>query len=502
MHHLNSFSLFTFALICMFFCGNAGATDVPGGNVSGLWDLGGSPYNLLGSVTVPAGMQLTIEPGVTVVAEGIYDFTAVGVLMAEGTAADSIYFSGDLGWSGIRLEDETNPSLLSYCVIEAAEDGINSINSPVTVSHSRLSGNETAINIFGIGESNPATVLIQHCRITDSQQSGIFIVENSNATVDNCEITRSALDLTARGAIQLSQQSGSGNNPTLSNNWLHHNIWQGITMFDVTGAGNIYATITGNVIQYNYTGIYFLYATGEVRDNDISHNFEDGNANSGAGVMIYGGPSAPVFTGNTLTGNFTAFYIVEGATAHLGDLSNADTTDDGGNFMFDNVDLGDNTWSVYNASAADVKAENNSWDSIVAAEIAATIFDNNDSPASGTVDFDPIMNPAAVEDDPADDDTEFAHHGALSCSPNPFTQATTLSFRLEDAEAGGVSSLSVYDPAGRLVKTLVNERLGGGFHTVTWDGTDAAGEAVAAGAYYYRLSGERQDRTGRLLLVR
>jgi flagellar hook assembly protein FlgD len=49
-------------------------------------------------------------------------------------------------------------------------------------------------------------------------------------------------------------------------------------------------------------------------------------------------------------------------------------------------------------------------------------------------------------------------------------------------------SLRVYDVAGRLVRSLLDQRsLGGGRHAVVWDGRNHAGRRVAAGIYIYRL---------------
>ena len=45
--------------------------------------------------------------------------------------------------------------------------------------------------------------------------------------------------------------------------------------------------------------------------------------------------------------------------------------------------------------------------------------------------------------------------------------------------------LCVYDPAGRLIRTLVDSRLPTGSHTITWDGRDQSGQIVAAGVYFY-----------------
>ena len=74
--------------------------------------------------------------------------------------------------------------------------------------------------------------------------------------------------------------------------------------------------------------------------------------------------------------------------------------------------------------------------------------------------------------------------GLLQNAPNPFRAATTLRFELA---AAGPAKLRVYDPQGRLVRTLSEGRREPGRHDVTWDGRDDDGRAVAAGVYYYEL---------------
>ncbi len=457
----------------------ADATDVPGGNVSGTWTAAGSPYNILGDVTVPAGESLTIEPGVEVVFAGFYRLSALGVILAEGTEADSISFAGITQWDRIRLENETEVSEFAFCVLTGAERGLNTVDSPVDLRNSRLGEHITAVDIFGVGNPTPPAVTITECHIHDCQQHGVFIVENSSALIEDCEITRCALDESPRGAIQLSNQSGGGSNdPVITGNWIHHNTWQGITGFDVTGAGRVRPFITGNVIEYNLTGIYLLYSSGELRGNQINHNFVSGNPNSGAGVMIAGGAANPIVAGNTLTGNFTGFYIVEGASANLGDLGNADPTDDGGNHIYGNVDMGGNTWSVYSNSLADIVAENNRWDSEDYGEIAVTIFDGNDNPAYGLVDFDPILDSADAE--VAQERTR----GRLQASPVPITSRVLFTL---DRGVGAPRALLIHDAAGRLVRKLTPRRES---VAVEWDGRSDAGSIVPTGTYFCRMEGD------------
>jgi hypothetical protein len=83
--------------------------------------------------------------------------------------------------------------------------------------------------------------------------------------------------------------------------------------------------------------------------------------------------------------------------------------------------------------------------------------------------------------------------------PNPFNPETALRF---DLPVAATVRLEVFDAAGQRVRLLLDERLDTGTHTLRWDGRDAAGRAVASGAYFARLSaaGSRLER--KMLLLR
>ena len=67
-------------------------------------------------------------------------------------------------------------------------------------------------------------------------------------------------------------------------------------------------------------------------------------------------------------------------------------------------------------------------------------------------------------------------------------------------ESAGPASLLIYDPAGRLVRTVIEGVQSAGNHTATWNGVDDQGHTVASGIYLVRLqSGTQQDVTKVLL---
>lgn len=89
--------------------------------------------------------------------------------------------------------------------------------------------------------------------------------------------------------------------------------------------------------------------------------------------------------------------------------------------------------------------------------------------------------------------------------PNPFAAnaeargSTAITFCLPRPET---ASLVIYDLLGRKVRTLVQERLDAGRHTVTWDGTDHMGQPAPAGLYLYRLQAGSYTASKRLALMR
>ncbi len=80
--------------------------------------------------------------------------------------------------------------------------------------------------------------------------------------------------------------------------------------------------------------------------------------------------------------------------------------------------------------------------------------------------------------------------GLLQNSPNPFCRSTAILYSIGSAVGGQPSAvnLSIYDLAGRLVRTLVDAEQGPGSYSVTWDARDLLGRDVPTGIYLCSLS--------------
>jgi hypothetical protein len=84
----------------------------------------------------------------------------------------------------------------------------------------------------------------------------------------------------------------------------------------------------------------------------------------------------------------------------------------------------------------------------------------------------------------------------LPISPNPFQAQATITFH--NAKAGLIQ-VAVFDLRGRLVAELLNGTVPPGAHSLTWNGRDTSGRAVAAGTYFCRAAGPEGSRVERLV---
>ena len=82
--------------------------------------------------------------------------------------------------------------------------------------------------------------------------------------------------------------------------------------------------------------------------------------------------------------------------------------------------------------------------------------------------------------------------------PNPFNPSTLIPYQLP---AAGPVRLEVFNMLGQRLTRLVDGEQSAGAHTARWDGTDAAGRAVGAGVYIYRLSSGGMTVSRRMVLI-
>lgn len=165
--------------------------------------------------------------------------------------------------------------------------------------------------------------------------------------------------------------------------------------------GNTYAVISHNLIRGNRYGIFLN--GGNTINALISYNIIDGNNIEGnpnlggSGISLSGGSASSkqntIITGNVFKNNLWGVTIVgSGATLtgpqpNLGNLNNADTTDDGKNYFIGNTNANTPGIHLYNNSSDPIMAQNNYWGVADPAEVEATIFHKTDNATLGLVTY-------------------------------------------------------------------------------------------------------------------
>lgn len=260
-----------------------GDTYIPEGNVSGVWDIAGSPYLILGNITVPVDSMLTIEPGVVVDFQDPYELAVNGVLYAVGTEIDSILFTGPAapagpGWRGIRFINGQEGSQISYCIIRNGRDvvgapydrggGIYMYLSNPTISHSTITNCYANIGA-GI-----------YCELSDPVISDNQIVGNGAGLA--------YITSNAHGAGMYFVNS----TPQITGNHIADNLAHAATIFT-------YPT------HARGGGIYLEYSDALISRNTIVNNTADasGYTADARGGGIYCENSNPDIINNTLSGN-------------------------------------------------------------------------------------------------------------------------------------------------------------------------------------------------------
>ena len=79
--------------------------------------------------------------------------------------------------------------------------------------------------------------------------------------------------------------------------------------------------------------------------------------------------------------------------------------------------------------------------------------------------------------------------------PNPSRGVVDISF---DVAFAGVTTVSIYDVRGRMVKDLMSKALPQGESHVTWDGTNKQGAREPAGTYFVRIKTPSMERFARI----
>lgn len=88
--------------------------------------------------------------------------------------------------------------------------------------------------------------------------------------------------------------------------------------------------------------------------------------------------------------------------------------------------------------------------------------------------------------------------------PNPARSSVAITYAIgSDVAAGAAAhvSLKIYDPRGRVVRTLVGRNQGQGEHEAVWDGSDETGRQLSPGVYFWRFQAGDVVQKGSFVLI-
>ena len=83
--------------------------------------------------------------------------------------------------------------------------------------------------------------------------------------------------------------------------------------------------------------------------------------------------------------------------------------------------------------------------------------------------------------------------------PNPFNPVTRMDYTIPQRSK---VVISIYNVLGQEIINLVNHEQEYGYHSVSWNGTDARGRDVASGVYFTQMSSKGFSQTKKMLLLK
>lgn len=83
--------------------------------------------------------------------------------------------------------------------------------------------------------------------------------------------------------------------------------------------------------------------------------------------------------------------------------------------------------------------------------------------------------------------------------PNPFNPATTIEYSITSRSH---VNISIYNIIGQKIKTLFDGEKKSGSYSIDWDGTDARGDKVATGIYFYGIQAGHFSDMKKMILLR
>ncbi|EKD26309.1 MAG: hypothetical protein ACD_79C01266G0001, partial [uncultured bacterium] len=393
--------------------------------------------NLLGDVTVPPGLTLTILPGTRIVFPDRKDIIfggnnnsktellIQGSIIAEGTSDNPVIFSSSLGskatkgsWGGISGNGvfRFKNILMEYSDYGIRYTGNKSSDSFVFSNSIIQHNNATAISITAQNSANLQTI-IENSVFNDNNSNGVYLYVKDSATILNSVVTNNTFSNCGERGIYLytdSSSNGATVNNELTGNTIYghsangiycnfyynvknqtniinntiYNSSTGIEGYYYNAASGSAITVRGNTLYSQTGGIkindYYTSFNPQIINNIIRDHVSNGieciysNLNNGQSFI-------PYFEGNQIYNNSgNGLYL--NASGQVTLLNNS---------IYKNLYN-----DLYNNSSATVLAQKNWWGLDTTNEInlgnnpknLAKIYDYYDNASKGVTDYSNWLN--------------------------------------------------------------------------------------------------------------
>lgn len=369
-------------------------------------------YSVVNKIIVAANDKVTILPGSVLTFTGTTSgFEVNGSFIAVGTESNRITFTGATpdstgAFDGIRFNATAIDSqcIVKYALIQYAYAGVRCVDASPKVENSEFWKCSRGVQL------STSDAIIRNNSIKRCYEYGILINLTSNPLIEGNIIgDNNTQNTSAKNQVSIGLQGN--NSPIIRNNIIYNSTnyrTGGVSLWVSGSTAFSNAVIEGNTIYSNSFGIT-LYSSSNgiinarVANNTIYNNNINPDVNvSGSGININGSPfNKPVITRNVIYGNHWGITvqngtsIIAGPDPNIGNLTNQDTTDDGWNRIYNNLQSGV-PYDLYNNCTNNIYAQNNDWGVYDSAAIELKITHKVDDPAKGLVYYMPFYDPNLI----------------------------------------------------------------------------------------------------------